>query len=60
MRQQYPYSKRWDINIVVILHINGYRAVFLLLCVHKDTGPVPVLCGKQSNRTGYKHTIIKQ
>ena len=33
----YPYSTRWEHNIVAIFHIYGARAVFLLFCDHQDT-----------------------
>ena len=38
MGQQYPYPTKWEKNIVVIIHIYGAIAIFLLFCVHKDTG----------------------
>ena len=34
--QRYPYYTRME-KIVVILHINGARAILLLLCDHQDT-----------------------
>ena len=37
MIQQYQYSTRWVDNIVVILHIYGARAIYLLFRVHQDT-----------------------
>ena len=36
MVQQYPYSTRWEQNIVKIIHINGSRAIFLLFCNHHE------------------------
>ena len=35
--QQYPYSTRWENFFVVILHIYGDRAIFLIFCDHQDT-----------------------
>ena len=37
MGEQYPYYKRRDKNIVVVLHIYGTSAIFLLFCDHQDT-----------------------
>ena len=37
MRQKYPYSKRWEENIVVVLHICGARANILQFFDHQDT-----------------------
>ena len=37
MWQLYPYSTISVDNIVVILHINGARAIFLLFFDHQDT-----------------------
>ena len=37
MGQQYPYSTRWDQNIVSINHIYGARDISLLFCDHQDT-----------------------
>ena len=37
MGQQYPYSTRWEGNIVVILHIYGALAMFLLFYDHQET-----------------------
>ena len=35
--QLYPYSTIWEKNVVVILHIYGEIAIFLLFCDHQDT-----------------------
>ena len=37
MGQQYPYSIKWVKTVVVILHIYGARAIFLLFCNHQET-----------------------
>ena len=37
MGQQYTYSTRWKQNIVVVIHIYGVRAIFLLYYNHQDT-----------------------
>ena len=37
MGQKYPYSTRWEQNIVAILHIYGARKFFRLFCYHQDT-----------------------
>ena len=37
MVQQYPYYTKWEKIIVVIFHIYGSRAIFLIFCVHQDT-----------------------
>ena len=37
MRQLYPYSTRWEQNIVAILHIYGARALFVIFCDYQDT-----------------------
>ena len=37
MGQQYPYFKRLEQNIVVIIHIYGDRAIFVLFCDQQDT-----------------------
>ena len=36
--QQYPYSTRWEQNIVSILHIYGARAILLIFCDCQETG----------------------
>ena len=36
MGQRYPYSKRREKNIVVVLHIYEARAIFLLFFDNKD------------------------
>ena len=35
--QRYPYYKKWEKHIVIILHIYGAIATFLLFCDHQDT-----------------------
>ena len=37
MRQQSQYSTGLEQHIVVIFHISGARAIFLLFCDHQDT-----------------------
>ena len=37
MGQWYKYSTIWEQNIVVVLHIYGDRAIFLLFCDYQDT-----------------------
>ena len=37
MGQLYPYSTKWEKNIVVILHIYGAGDILLLFCNHQDT-----------------------
>ena len=37
VRQWYPYSTIWEQNIVVIIHIYGALAMFLLFCDHQET-----------------------
>ena len=37
MGEQYPYYTRREKNIVVVLHIYGTLAIFLLFCDHQDT-----------------------
>ena len=37
MVQRYPYFKRLEQNIVVIIHIYGDRAIFVLFCDQQDT-----------------------
>ena len=37
MGQQYPYSKIWVKNIVVILHNYGARGILLIFCDLPDT-----------------------
>ena len=37
MVQRYTYYKKWEQNIVSIIHIYGARAIFLLFCDHQDT-----------------------
>ena len=37
MGQQYPYSTRWEQNIVAIIHIYWGRVISLLLCDHQET-----------------------
>ena len=37
MGQWYPYCKKWDKNIVVILHSYGSTAILLIFCDHQDT-----------------------
>ena len=34
MGQRYPYYTIWEKNTVVIIHIYGARAIFLLFCDH--------------------------
>ena len=35
--QGYPYSMRWQQNIVAIIHIYGARDIFLLFYNNQDT-----------------------
>ena len=37
MVQLYTYYTIWEKNIVVIIHIYGARAIFLLFYYHQDT-----------------------
>ena len=37
MGQQYPYYTIWENNIVVIIHIDGTRVMFLLFFIHQNT-----------------------
>ena len=37
MGNWYPFPKKWEQNIVVILNIYGARSMFLLFCDHQDT-----------------------
>ena len=37
MSQLYPYYTRWEGNVVLIIHIYGARAIFLLFCDRQDT-----------------------
>ena len=37
MAQQYPYSTRWEKNILEILHIYVALDIILLFCDHQDT-----------------------
>ena len=37
MVQGYPYPTRWVGKIMIILHIYGPKANFLLFCDHQDT-----------------------
>ena len=37
MGKLYPYSTRWEKNVVVILHIYGDLAISLLFYDHQDT-----------------------
>ena len=37
MGKLYPYSTKWKKNIVVILHIYGAIAIFILFCDRQDT-----------------------
>ena len=37
MVQQYPYYKRCEKKIVVVLHIYGALDILLLFCDHQDT-----------------------
>ena len=37
MGQRCPYSTKWVLKVVVILHIYGARAIFLLFCNNQDT-----------------------
>ena len=39
MGQQYPYSTIWEKNIVVIIHIYGARAIYLLFCDYQEIAP---------------------
>ena len=36
MVHRYPYSTRWEHNIVVFLYIYVARAIFILFCDHLD------------------------
>ena len=47
MRQWYPYSTKWEENIVVILHVYVSRAIFLLFYYDQDTGSVEKLLGNK-------------
>ena len=37
MGQQYPYYRRWEQNIVAIIHICWGRVISLLFCDHQET-----------------------
>ena len=37
MRQLYQCSTILEKNILIVLHIHGYRSIFLLFCDHQDT-----------------------
>ena len=37
MEKYYPYSTRWKKIILVIIHIYGAIAIFILFCVQQDT-----------------------
>ena len=37
IKQQYPHCTIWEKHIVAIIHIYGYRAIFLLLYDNLDT-----------------------
>ena len=37
MGQQYTYLTRWEENMLVVLHMYGTRAIFLIFCDHQDT-----------------------
>ena len=64
MGQRYPYSTRWEQNMVASNHIYGARAIFLLFCDNQDTEYEPQeieigVTGPISTHKNIKGTIGK-
>ena len=50
MGQRYPYYRRWEKNIVVVIRIYGSLAIYLLFCDYQDTELEP----REMNIGGYQ------
>ena len=56
----YIYTPLHFFSFIMLTLLYFYLLAAIITLIWPFPIPIPVLCGKQSNRTGYKHTIIKQ
>ena len=56
MGQRYPYYRRWEKNIVVVIRIYGSLAIYLLFCDYQDTELEP----REMNIGGYQWIFTKK